>query len=179
MDPVPSHLIAVFIGGALMFAGSQWYQAHQPPRILRVASPAKVLTKVERVKIPCETVEVFRPEAKQKIALPEPVRQKSTAHVVASTDVRGERDTRISTVLDTETGVFDTYDEQLALPWLRPESRFEAGLYYGAKTGSSTPVGRLQGSYEVLQIKGAHLGAIGSVDTDGEAFAGAGITFRW
>ena len=108
------------------------------------------------------------------------MRKNPDAHVLASTDVQaGERDARISTVLDTATGAVDSYTEALPLPWLRPEARGEVGAWYGVKSGAIAPVGRLQASYDVLQVKAAHVGVMGSVDTDGQAFAGVGLKVRW
>lgn len=174
------YALAGLLAGVLL---SIIYQVDQPepaPSVVTLATPAKVLTRVERVQIPCETVQAYAPEAKRRISLPEAVRKNPDAHVLASSDVRAdERDTRISTVLDTSTGAVDTYAETLPLPWLRPESRGEVGLYYGVKPGQPGMVGRLQARYDVLQIKGSHVGAIGSFDTDGETYAGVGFSYRW
>lgn len=176
-NPIATHLLALSLGGGLMFAASYRYATESPPAL---TPPAKVLTKVERVTVPCETVQVYKPEAKRKISLPEAVRKNPKAHVVASSDVPAtDRDKRLSTVLDTETGAVDTYTEVLAAPWLRPEARGEVGLYAGIKPGQPGMTGRLQARYDVLQIKGAHVGAIGSLDSDGETFAGVGLSYRW
>ena len=174
------YALAGLVAGVLL---TLIYQTRQPlpsPGIVTVAAPARVLTKVERVTVPCSVVQVYKPEAKRKISLPEAVRKNPDAHVLASTDVQaGERDARISTVLDTATGAVDSYTEALPLPWLRPEARGEVGAWYGVKSGAIAPVGRLQASYDVLQVKAAHVGVMGSVDTDGDAFAGVGIRVRW
>lgn len=184
-------LVARLIGAGLwMLAGAlvgviallAW-QERQPdltPGVVSLATPARVLTKVERITVPCTVVQAYAPEAKRKLKLPASVRENPKAHVLAASDVKAaERDTRISTVLDTATGAVDTYTEALPLPWVRPEARGEVGLYYGVKSGHFGPVGRLQASYDVLQVKAAHVGVMGSVDTDGAAFAGVGLRVRW
>lgn len=159
------------------------WQARQPallPGVVTLATPAKVMTKVERVTVPCTTVQAYATPAKKKLKLPASVQANPNSHVLASSDVQAsERDTRISTVLDTDTGAVDTYSEALPLPWLRPESRGELGAYYGVKSGHFGPMGRLVASYDLLQIKSSHIGVMGSLDTDGAAFAGVGVKIRW
>lgn len=172
--------LGLAIGGLGGFLWADRQATAPTPGIVTVATPAKVLTKIERVAVPCTVVQAYKPAAKRKLKLPTAVVASPTSQVLASSDVRAtEHDTRISTVLDTSTGAVDTYTQTLPLPWLRPEARGEVGLYYGVKPGHIGPVGRLVASYDVMQVKAAHVGVMGSLDTDGAAFAGIGVRVRW
>lgn len=165
------------------------WQARQPAPasgMVAVAQPARVLTRVERVTVPCEQVRAYAPAAKAKLRLPEAVRENPQAHVLASSDVRAtERDIRVSTVLDTDTGAVDTYTEALPLPWLASRRETEIGAYAGLRGGQ--PVLRLQGRGDLLQIKSLHVGIIASADLPlspatalpDQSFVGLGVWGRF
>ena len=88
-----------------------------------------------------------------------------------------ERQHTVTTVINTETGVPETFDRVEPLPWVAVNTKTQVGVFYGVKQG--TPVARLQAEQEFLQIKALHFGAIGSLDSDATYFAGVGVWARW
>lgn len=171
------------LAGVLLAALLWFWERNRQPEPLPVsvpvlAQPAKALATVEHVMAPCETVRVYKPPAKKRLKLPAAIQADPAAHVVAASDVpAGEHDTRVSTVLNTQTGAVETFAELQPLPWLRARSDFSLGAYVGLKPGHPGPVGRVEAHYDLLQVKALGLGAIASLDTDGTAFVGIGGRF--
>jgi hypothetical protein len=89
----------------------------------------------------------------------------------------------VTSVLDTKTGETTAYTKPEPYPWLAVESRGEARFDYGYKiTKGSTvplPVGRLSVTHNFVQVKALHMGVNVAIDTDGTAFAGVGLSYRW
>ncbi len=83
----------------------------------------------------------------------------------------------MTTVLDASTGKFETYDRAEPLPWLAVSTKSQVGMYYGLKRGEH--VIRLEGQQELLQIKAVRVGAVATLDSDGETFVGVGAWARW
>lgn len=184
VSAVAQRLAYALLGAAVLASAWAWDRARQPapgPVAVPVpATPARVLTRIERVTVPCATVQAYQPAAKAALRLPAAVRADPAAHVLAASEVpAGERDTRLSTVLDTATGAVETYAETLPSPWLRAEQRRELGLSYGLKSGASQPVWRVDGQVDLLQTKALHWGLAATADTDGDWFAGLRVSGRW
>ena len=153
--------------------------APMPPGVHVESTPAPEVANVptERVEI-APPIQVYKPAAKKKLKLPEPVQQDAAQHVIASSKTANdERQHTITTVIDANTGNATTYDRVDPLPWIAVNTKSEVGLYYGYRGGEQ--VVRLQGKQELLQVKALHLGAIATADSDGETFVGAGLWARW
>jgi hypothetical protein len=149
------------------------------PGIHLPATPAPELKREETIPVLVfEPVQVYKPAVKQKLKLPPAVQADANQHVVASTRTpNDERPHTVTTVLDTSTGKFETYDRAEPLPWLAVSTKSQVGLFYGLKRGD--PVIRLQGQQELLQIKAVRIGATATLDGDGETFVGVGAWARW
>lgn len=170
-------IVLAFVAGAAVYFAFKPDQA--PPGVHNTATPAPEVAKVptERVEI-VPPIQVYKPAAKKKLKLPEPVQQDAAQHVIASSKTANdERQHTITTVIDANTGNATTYDRVDPLPWISVNTKSEVGLYYGYRGGEQ--VVRLQGKQELLQVKAMHLGAIATVDSDGETFVGAGLWARW
>ena len=170
-------IVLAFVAGAAVYFAFKPDQA--PPGVHNTATPAPEVAKVptERVEI-VPPIQVYKPAAKKKLKLPEPVQQDAAQHVIASSKTANdERQHTITTVIDANTGNATTYDRVDPLPWIAVNTKSEVGLYYGYRGGEQ--VVRLQGKQELLQVKALHLGAIATADSDGETFVGAGLWARW
>ena len=150
-----------------------------PPGIHLPATPAKEVAKEETIPVQvAEPVQVYKPATKAKLKLPKTVVDDAAQHVVASSKTANdERQHTITTTLDTSTGQFTTYDRAEPLPWVAVNTKTQVGLFYGLKDGEK--VARLQAQQEFLQVKALHFGAVGSVDSDGSYFVGAGAWARF
>ena len=153
--------------------------APMPPGVHVESTPAPEVANVptERVEI-APPIQVYKPAAKKKLHLPEPVQQDAAQHVIASSKTANdERQHTVTTVIDSATGNTTTYDRVEPLPWIAVSTKSQVGLFYGYRGGEQ--VVRLQGQQEILQIKAMRVGAVATVDSDGETFIGAGLWARW
>lgn len=150
------------------------------------AAVAPIVAKIPTVQTPIKskTVRTFKPAAKAKLKLPEPVIQNDDQQVTSATVVApSERKTTVSTVIDTKTGETTAYVKPEPYPWLAVESRGEARLDYGYKMTRGElvpkPVSRLSVTHNFIQVKALHVGVNAALDSDGTAFVGVGLAYRW
>lgn len=145
------------------------------------AAPAPQVQKVPMVAVPVEAVQAYDPVAKKKLKLPARIQQAANQHVVAATRTPAdERPHTVTTVLDTSTGVFTTFDRAEPLPWISALPKTEVGAFVGYRFGE--PALRLEARHELLQMKSLHVGAIASADataSDVDGFVGVGVWARW
>lgn len=156
---------------------------------VRVAVPvtrvAPALKNVAKVRVTqALPVQVYAPSAKAELKLPLELIASPTSQVLDAIPVSAsERPQTVTTVINTDTGETSTYVKQEPFPIIDVESRGSLSFDYGYKLGGITatpvPVGRVNGRYDFLQIKGIHLGVSASAYTDGEMFIGAGLNYRW
>jgi len=170
----------------LALAGGVYLSSKAPEKAgeVVVATPAKEVTKVEKVELPVKKITVYKttPTLKKKLSLPKPVIDNDAESILASSKIpAGERAKTVTTVINTETGFSETYVRTDPLPWLAFESRGEAGMYYGIKNGQ--PAARLQVRQDFIQVKALHVGVIGSVDIAAggkpDYFVGVGVSYKW
>jgi hypothetical protein len=158
-----------------------------PPVNLSVpAKPApevKHLPKVEKP-IQAKTVKVYPAKVKKELKLPEIVQDDPVKEVVAASQVKADDHPQtVTTVVNTDTGDFETYVKRDPLPWLARSDRGEVGLALGFK--NAEPAVRLEGRQEVFQVKAVHFGVTGSVDQQlngaekTDWFVGVGAWYRW
>lgn len=166
-----------------------------PPKVpVDVSVPATPSPEVKRMpkkKVAVQApVEVYDDKAKFKLKLPESVQIDPDSHVVAATQVRGsDRPQTITTVIDEKTGQSQTFVKQDPYPWLAIENRAEVRMSYGYRStpgagnlalpSSIKQVGRLSFTYDAVRIKALTAGVQAQIDTDGQAFVGAGVAYRW
>lgn len=147
-------------------------------------TPAADIKRIGTIEIAPAKVRVYKPDAKARLKLPDPIKTDPWLHVTASTTVRqSDRPQTITAVLDEKTGETKTYVKAEPLPWLAIDPHGEIGLYAGLKNGERTA--RLEARQGLLQIKAAHLGAIAAIDQPfagphrPDYFVGVGVWVRW
>lgn len=155
-----------------------WIYSPSPQAPATVAKPAPQVAKVPTETVKTAPVKTFTAPAKKRLGLPASVQADSHKHVAAAARVEPDiRPHTISTVLDSETGEFVTYDRAEPLPWLQAAKRGEVGVGYGWKGGR--PVTRLYVNQGLLDIKAMRLGVLGALDSDGEASLMVALAYRW
>mgnify|MGYP003394236139 CR=1 FL=1 len=165
--------------------------AYVAPNGDKGAKPAVVaaeVRKVPQVNITPPQVRVYAPQAKLNLAksggIPVAVAESPTTSVLASSRVpASERPTTVTTVIDSVTGVSETFVAAAALPWFALENRGAVSIDYGYKRAKRgyVPVqaARITVRQDILQFKGLHLGVTASAYSDGDYFVGAGLSYRW
>lgn len=148
-----------------------------------VAAPDVKRAPTELVNIR-KPVKVFTTKTKTKLKLPDAVVKNPEAHVLSATQVPGSlRPQTITTVLDEKTGESRSFVKADPYPWLAIENRGEVRMAYGYRySGLGQPVkavGRLSFAYDALRVKALTIGPSGTVDTDGQAFIGVGVSYKW
>lgn len=173
---------ALALGIALAFGAAVMYFAFKPdpapPGIHLPATAAPELKREETVPVAVASVQVYKPAVKKKLKLPPAVQADPEQHVVASTRTpNDERPHTVTTLVNTATGEFTSYDRAEPLPWLAVSSKTQIGAYYGLR--GREQIIRLQAQQELLQVKAVRLGATATLDSDGQAFVGVGAWARW
>ena len=175
------YTVALIVASAALAAWVYFKPQPMPPGIHVEAPPAKFVRSVEKAPVVVEHIIVYKPEAKEKLKLPEAVKADDKKHVAASvTTPNDERQHTVTTVVNSQTGEFTTYDRVEPLPWIGVTTKSEVGAYLGLKNGE--PAVRIAGRQEVLQIKSVRIGAVASVDitqSDVDSFVGIGAWARW
>ena len=179
MNTITSHLLCIVAGGMIV-AGVCTYSALKKSIPSIPSAPSKDLAKVDKETLKCIPVIVYKDRAKDKLGLPTAVTEAPEQRVLGATQVSpNERPTTVSAVLNTTTGETSFYQRQDPLPWFALETRRELGLAYGFKDDAGGAVARIFGKVDLVQIKMIRAGLLGNVDSDGDWYAGAGISLSW
>lgn len=127
--------------------------------------------------VPTEEIHPGKVRVYQRPPVPLPG-SKPTERVTATGRLQAEeRPYTLSATLDTATGQSRIWAQPEPQPWLAINTHGETSLVYGYKAGGQAL--RLSHSQSLLQVKSLRLGLSTSLDSDGEWFAGAGISYRW
>lgn len=127
-------------------------------------------------------VKVYTGDTKAKLKLPPDALANPSEHVIAATRVHGsDRPQTVTTTINTETGESRSFTKQDPYPWFAIETRGEVRLAVGykLKDGRAEQVVRLGAGYDVIRVKALTAGIVGSVDSDGDAFVGVGVAYRF
>ncbi|HSR06123.1 MAG TPA: hypothetical protein VLM42_03150 [Bryobacteraceae bacterium] len=175
------------LAGAVTLAASLavwWHFRPHPAPVSTpvIAQPARAVATVGKEMIQAK-VKVYKPEAKKRLKLPQNVTSDPAKHVAASSTIKPDNHPHtVSTVIDDKTGEVTTYDVREPLPWLAVDSHGEAGMGYGMKFTPGKgfgPVARIVARQNLVDIKAATVSLQGTLDGDGEAYAGVFVTARW
>lgn len=143
------------------------------------AKLAPEVSKIERVEVAPKTVKALPHKAKQKLALPEPVASDPNIYALGANRIKPDLyPVTVTTTLDAETGEIQTYEKREPMPLLALPKRGEAGVAYGFKPDGG-PVWRLYARQGLLDVKAMRVGVEATLDSDGDAFAGASLSYRW
>jgi hypothetical protein len=162
----------------VLFALSRLAYIQDAVGVHTVATPSPQVAKLETTTVQPKSVVVYEPKAKHKLGLDADTVANPSKHVLASSKVKANvRPSTITTVLDESTGQSATLVRVDPYPWLGANPSGSLSLSYGIRSGD--PVVRLVVTQDVLQIKALHLTGIGTLDSDGQYYAGAGVTYKW
>lgn len=173
--------VAVILAASL---AAWWHFRTQPAPVSVpvIATPSKPVEHVgtETVTMP---VKVYKSESKKRLNLPKSLQDDPSQHVAASSTVKPDYHPHtVSTVIDDKTGEVTTYDTREPLPWIAVDNHGEAGIGYGMKYSPARgfgPVARITVRQNLLNVKAAQISLQGTLDQDGDAFAGVFVTARW
>lgn len=135
-----------------------------PVNVSVPATPAPAVKHKPKKKkaIAAKTVEVYPSSVKAESKLPEAVVEDLAKDVVSSIQVKPDHHSQtVTTLIDTETGKFETYYKRDPAPWFAKSDAGEFGLDLVARNGE--PLARVDGRKELFQVKEGHVSAIGSV----------------
>ncbi len=178
-EPAKDHLLIVgIVGGAVLL----WYAmlpAPEPVGAWREGEPARALKQAQRATVAPPKVAVYAAPAKQRLDLPPAIQQDAHQHLLAATRVpASDHPQTVATLLDDQSGHTQTLVRREPLPWLAAEQRGELRVDYGVKNGMRQVL-RLSLSEDLVALKALHAGVQASLDSDGAAFVGAGVGWRW
>lgn len=171
-------VLAIALGAAYLY----FLPEPAPTGAHIAAQPAPEIAREETVPQQVDVpVQVHKPAAKKKLKLPAEIQQAPTKHVVASTlTANDERQHTVTTVLDTGTGQFTTFDRVEPRPWIAPRASTEVGVFYGLSGGERAVL--VNARREFLQIKALRVGVTADAVLSGgtaDAFVGVGAWARW
>lgn len=176
-------LIVLFL--AIYFGLFLWWAVNRPAPVAQpeVAQVAPEVRKAPTTTIKPPQVRVYTPKVTQELVGRGIVPKGTIEPVLASSRIAAsERPTTVTTVISEETGEVQTFTAPAPLPWIATSSRGHVALDTGFKARGMNmpePVVRLSARQELLQVKGLHFGVAASIDTQGDAFVGAGVSYRW
>lgn len=176
--------LALEIIGAALIAVLAWMRFQEPKagavnQPQQAAKSPAIAAEAPVPVAPPKTISVYKPAAKAKLNLPPDVSQNAGMAVLDSSNIpESDHSQTVTTVMDMNTGMAKSYVTTDPYPWIAGESNKEIRVAYGFRNGGAT-VGRLQFAYDLVQIKALHAGLLASYDTNGQAFMGVGLAYRW
>jgi len=170
------------IGGILLaiiaFMGFKLWQhdsATSPVGIYGPATQAPEVKLIPKVTTHPKAVKVYAHVAVAHLKLPDSMKNQE---VLEATQVKADtRPQTIVTTLNPDTGEVTTIVRRDPYPWMAAEQTGEVRISYGFR--GIARIARMTASEDLLQIKGINLGVVASLDSDGQHFLGAGVSYRW
>lgn len=177
-------IIVLVAGGIFAY---RWLFPAPPTPMQAVATPiadTPALKKVKKAKTPVKVVETYADEAKATLKLPAAVIADMEIKVIDATKVASsDHPQTVTSTLNVETGKVETYIKEEPLPWIafnqRGQARIDTGYKLNRLTGVPQRVSRLTVMHDFMQTKAVNFGVQASIDSDGTAFAGVGLGYRW
>lgn len=161
---------------AIVFCEWEAYTLNLPAVI---APPAKELAKVETELLECQKLLTYKPTAKKKLNLPDPVKADHDKHVVAASQVPpSDYPHTMMAVYDSGTGAVNMFLRRDPPPWLAFNRRAAIGVAYGFKDNADGFATMLYGRIDLIQVKRLHAGLLGNVDTAGGWYGGGFAELR-
>jgi hypothetical protein len=141
--------------------------ASAPVNVPQLATPAPEVAKQTPVDTPIKTpngsIKAYPAAVKNGIKLPQAVKDDDALQVVTSSRIEADDHPRtITSLIDVETGKFQTYETREPLPWFAWNHKTEIGMFAGVANG--TPAVRLEARQSLFKIKAVHFGGIATVD---------------
>jgi hypothetical protein len=156
---------------AAVLSALYFMPAEKPADNSRVATEAPDVAKIDKKPITPAKVWVYDDKAKDKLPLPNDIKNNPDEHVFAASKVEGHT---VTTMINLTTGEATTIDHKDPLPWLALVKLNELRLDYGLNG-----VMRLSYRHDIVQIKAFHFGINTTLDSNGSYFIGAGVGYRF
>lgn len=169
--------VAVGVAVAMLIAAGLHLLHRADPTSSVPAAQAPELKHQKTESVAIGTIEAYPARAKKDLGLPPDVQADTDRHVVAAAKTDARHPQTVTAVTDEKTGQTSLYIRTDPLPWFRPEQTGEATFSRGFSDAGL--VYRLTAREDFLQIKAAHLGVTGSMDSNGRWFAGVGLRVVW
>ena len=161
----------------LLLLGAWYGWNHKQEIALHYVTPAEpeVITMIETIKEECVPIVYYRKaEAEKEDLVPEYAKKDDDKQVTAAIDVPPhESETLVTSVFDMKTGINTLSYRQEPVPF-RGGGFKELGIMYGIDEKVV-----VNGRWEPLRLGSWYLKVEGSIDSDAEAFLGAGLLRRW
>lgn len=172
---IGSALLMILAGVALWF---EYRPEAVPTNTWEPVKPAPQVAKVDKVAVHPKQVQVYAPKAKAKLRLPESMQAHPEVQVIAATAITASAHPQsVVTTINTDTGQAETFIREEPLPWLALRRSGELSLHVGYK--GMQKITRLSITQDMLQVKAIAAGVHAALDSDGQYFIGAGMTWRW
>lgn len=169
--------VAGLIAAALLTAAVHLYR-YAYPRQSTVAAVAPELRRQKTETVAVGHIQAYRTPTKRELGLPQAVQASRDQYVIAATKAAANLHPQtVTAVLDTQTGQTQLYIRTDPLPWIAFEQHGDVSLSRGFRSGAL--IYRLAGHEDLVQIKAAHVGLIGSIDSDGQWYGGIGLRVAW
>ncbi len=177
MTSITRREIIILIACLALMVGI-WYHFKPVSQPVGEYHPALIAPEVKlipKITIHPKALQVYAPIATAHLKLPESMRNQS---VIAATEVISDlHPHEVVSLVDPLTGEVTNLDRKMPYKFLAAESVKEVRLSYGWR--GTEKMARLSGSWDVLAVKGWHLGATGSLDGDAQHYIGASVAYRW
>jgi len=164
------------------FLAALWYTAlPDQPDTNQTTRPeiADELHGADKTTIAPPGVPVYKPPVKRELGLPADVVADKNKHVAGAVKIPSDTHPHtVTAVIDAKTGEIEIFDRRDPLPWLAAEQTGYVRLSYGVRTGTGA-VTRLAVSENLVSIKALRFGVDGSLDSDGQGYAGAHVEYHW
>ena len=164
--------------GLLLASGMCIWRAMQTSMPSILATSAKELSNAKKQKLDCVPLVIYQDTVKRDLGLPADVSRDVSQAVISATHIPADyRQRTLTSLWDSTTGRVDQYVNIDPLPWAANNYRYEVGIGYGFTQHG--PVTRLDGSVDLLQVKAAHIGLAGALDSSGGFYGGGRLWFSW
>jgi hypothetical protein len=179
MERLRKYAIVAAILGLLVITWNVMRDKPAPVGEWRAAEPDRRIDGTGTSTINPKRVAVYNPPAKDKLDLPDQVKNDPSKHVTSAVIVKSdERPQSVVTIFDQTTGQTTALTQRMEYPLLAAEQRGQIWIGYGQRNGGQM-VGRILIREDLLQVKALHAGVNATLDADGAWFAGAGVGYRW
>ena len=185
METIKSNKTVIILGILLALAAGYIYYLHSsksaPVGTTVIATQATEVKGKPTEDVVVPKVKVIKVN-KKDLSLPKDVITNDKQRVVASSKISPSYHPKtLTTLIDTDTGAFSSFERTDPLPWFELVKRGEIGVYVGMKNGEQAA--RLQGRYDFVQVKAVHFGVTGSIDRmqsgKSDAFIGVGGAWKF
>lgn len=172
----------LWVALAVAVCAAWWFSLPPPAAPVGVFVPASVASEVKNVQktdVPAKKIRAYPAAAKAKVGMSAPEQQADNIYIVSASKLASDPHPRtVTAVYDSATGEVRQDVRIDPYPWLAAESRGSVWAGVGLNERAER-IGRIAVEYDVLQVKALHLGARATIDTDGRAFTGIGVAYKF